>query len=66
MCLIAWERKRQISDPHKLWGVGGKKGAPQMDQLDQVGPPNQKNPRVRNVSARNSGAGNGPANFMGA
>ena len=27
---------------------------------------NQKNPRVRNFSARDSGAGNGCANFMGA
>ena len=26
----------------------------------------QKNPHVRNFSARNSGAGNGRANFMGA
>ena len=27
---------------------------------------NQKNPRVRNIFLRNSGAGNGCANFMGA
>ena len=31
-----------------------------------VGSLNQKNPRVRKIRLRNSGAGNGCANFMGA